>query len=95
MNQTPTPSLFKEHLRLQTGLNLLSTDEATRLIFKQNNFYEFGHRTSSLLPQQARQMAATSFITKIRSQAGETLTDHDGIYKAFPQIYSYIYIYSI
>ncbi|KAF3840336.1 hypothetical protein F7725_019053 [Dissostichus mawsoni] len=51
--------LYKERLRLQTEHNLLTTDEATRLILKsRHNVYEFGDKANKLLALQARQTAA-------------------------------------
>ncbi|KAF3833362.1 hypothetical protein F7725_027027 [Dissostichus mawsoni] len=51
-------NLYKERLRLQTEHNLLTTDEATRLILKsRHNVYEFGDKANKLLALQARQTA--------------------------------------
>lgn len=83
--QSPAPDLYKERLRLQTEYNLLSTDEAMRLILKsRHNVYEFGNKSSRLLAMQAHQAAATRSITKIRSHTGD-------MNKAFLQFYSNLY----
>ena len=77
--QSPTPDLYKDRLRAQTEFNLLSTDEATRLILKsRHNIYEFGDKASRLLAMHARQATARS-ITKIQSDTGDVLTDHGDI----------------
>ncbi|KAF3834029.1 hypothetical protein F7725_025233 [Dissostichus mawsoni] len=51
---------------MQTEHNLLTTDEATRLILKsRHNVYEFGDKANKLLALQARQTAAArSFPNK-------------------------------
>lgn len=73
---SPDSDLYKECLKLQSEFNLLSTDEATRLILKpRHNVYERGDKASRLLARQARQAAASRSITKIQSYTGELLTD--------------------
>ena len=90
--QSPTPDLYKDRLRLQTEFDLLTTDEATRLIMKaRHNTYEFGDKASRLLAMQARQAAASRSITKIQSHTGEILTDHCDINNTFLRFYSDLY----
>lgn len=67
---SPSPSLFKEKLRLQTEYDLLSTDKATQLILKaRHNSYEYGDKAGKLLAQQIRQNSASRLITKIEDSA--------------------------
>lgn len=90
--QSPTPNLYKDRLRLQTEYDLLTTDEATHFIMKvRYNTYEFGDKASRLLAMQARQAAASRSITKIQSNTGEILTDHNDINNTFLQFYSDLY----
>lgn len=89
---SPNSDLYKERLRLQSEYNLLSTEEAARLILKsRHNVYEHGDKASRLLARQARQAAASRSITKIQSHTGEILTDHNDINKAFQDFYVDLY----
>ncbi|KAF3844638.1 hypothetical protein F7725_007801 [Dissostichus mawsoni] len=59
---------------MQTEHNLLTTDEATRLILKsRHNVYEFGDKANKLLALQARQTAAAWSSTEIQNQPADLI----------------------
>lgn len=91
-SSSPSLSIFKERLRLQTEYNLLSTDKATYLLTKaQFNVHDSGDNVSKLLAQQARQTLSSRLILKIRSEIGELITNHVEINNVFKKYYSNLY----
>lgn len=68
---SPSPTLFKERLRLQTEYNLLSRDKATYLLTKARfNIYDTGDKASKILAQQVHQAESSRLIPKICSETG-------------------------
>lgn len=66
---SPSPSLFKDRLRLQTEYDLLSTDKATYLLTKARfNVYNSGDTARKLLAHQSRQVQSSHLIPTIYSQ---------------------------
>ena len=58
-------TIYKDRLKAQTEFNLLSTDEATRLILRsRHNVYEFGDKASRLLAMQARKQLPRAQLLK-------------------------------
>lgn len=91
-SSSPSPSLFKEKLRLQTEYDLLSMDKATQLILKaRHNSYEYGDKASKLLAHQIRQNFASRLITKIEDSAGNIVINHEEINDIFKQFYAKLY----
>ena len=91
-SKSPSPSLFKEKLKLQTEYDLLCTDKATQLILKaRHKSYEYGDKASKLLAHQIRKDSSSRLITKIVNESGKMVIDHKEINNAFKCFYSKLY----
>ena len=89
---SPSPSLYKDRLRLQTEYDTLTTDKGTYLLTRARyNIYESGDKAGKLLAQQARQSASSRLIPKVHGENGEIMTNHLGINNVFKQYYSDLY----
>ena len=91
--QHPTnqsPDLYKERLKLQTELDLLSTREAEQLLLQsRGTFYESGDRAGRLLAQQLKSRNASNQIAQIRNDTGMITSDPGDIFREFySQLYS-------
>lgn len=89
---TPSPELYKQRLNLQSEFNLLSTNEAERLLLHSRGaYYEHGDKASRLLSHQLKRRAASRLIPQINDSSGSLISDPAGINDAFTSFYSSLY----
>ena len=63
----PSDDLSKRHVALQTELDLITTNEAERLLFhSRSKYYEHGDKSGRLLAHQLRCQAASSLIPALK-----------------------------
>lgn len=87
-----SPDLYKERLKLQTELDLLSTREAEQLLLQsRGTFYESGDRAGRLLAQQLKSRNASNQIAQIRNDTGMITSDPGEISDIFREFYSQLY----
>lgn len=73
---TPSVSLHRKKLSLQTELELMYTTRTFKLLTKaKHKYYEQGERTGKMLAQQIRKQAASRMITEIRTNSGHMTRD--------------------
>lgn len=83
-----SPDLYRERLKLQTELDLLSTREAEQLLlYSRGAFYESGDRAGRLLAQQLKSRNASNQITQIRTDTGTITSDPGDINHTFREFY--------
>lgn len=83
---TLSSALYKQCLSLQSELDLLSTQDAERLLLRsRGTFYEHGNRASWLLAHQLKRCAASRLIPQIRDNL---ISDPSGINDTFKSFYS-------
>lgn len=88
----PTPSLFRERLKLKTDFDLLSTQETVHLLQRnRSDFYEHGEKTGKLLASQLRGARAKQSIGGLRLDDGEITSDPNVINSKFRDFYCNLY----
>lgn len=88
----PSPDLYKERLVLQTEFNLITTQQAERMIQKsRGRWYEHGEKSSKLLAHQLRKSETTQLISEIKTQNGLVSTNPKDINETFQSFYSTLY----
>ena len=85
---SPSENLYKERISLQTEFDSLSNGDAVDLHLKSRfNFYEHGERASKLLCHQLKQSAAAGFISTIKDEEGNIVTDQKNMNAQFQSFY--------
>lgn len=88
----PDPDLYNERVKLQTDLNLTTSNTALLQLTKtRQRFFESGDKAGKLLAFQARAQATSKLIPFIRSDTGEILSDPSKINNRFASFYSELY----
>lgn len=87
----PSPELFEERQFLQAEYDILSTNEAEKLILRaQHRVYEHSERTGKLLARQIREAEVSRMIPQLRLQSGAITVNYKAInseFKKFMLIY--------
>ena len=90
--QSPSPSLYKERLRLQTEFNIITTRQVEGcLIRTKSDFYEHGEKTAKILANQLRGIRAKQIIPGIKTDKGSISSDPKKINEHFKVFYSRLY----
>lgn len=90
--QSPSPTLYKERLRLQTEFNLLSSRQVEGCLMRsKSDFYEHGEKTGKILANQLRGVRAKQLIAGVRTDSGDTTSDQKVINDKFKLFYSNLY----
>lgn len=89
---SPSPSLYKDRLLLQSEFNSLSIKQTERLLLKtKQTYYEHCDKAGRLLSHQLKQSSADRTITEIRTEQG-TISSHPTIINdQFKEFYSNLY----
>uniref|UniRef100_A0A8C7ZH32 Reverse transcriptase domain-containing protein n=1 Tax=Oryzias sinensis TaxID=183150 RepID=A0A8C7ZH32_9TELE len=88
----PNPQTLVERTALQTKFNLLSTNEAVKLIRQtKQNFYEHGEKPSRLLAHQIKVMEERNQIEEIITKSGTKTSDQQAINTEFKMFYKDLY----
>ena len=88
----PSPSLLKQRVELQTEFDLITTNDAERLLLRSRaTYYEHGDRASRLLAHQLRRQAASRMIPQIKDSLGTLHSDPTNINSVFHSFYSSLY----
>uniref|UniRef100_A0AAX7TNI0 Reverse transcriptase domain-containing protein n=1 Tax=Astatotilapia calliptera TaxID=8154 RepID=A0AAX7TNI0_ASTCA len=88
----PDPNLYTERVKVQASLNLTTTATAmVQLIKTKQRFFESGDKAGKLLAYQARAEATSKLIPKVKSAAGDIISDPEGINEVFVSFYSNLY----
>lgn len=88
----PSPSLLKQRIELQTEFDLITTNDAERLLLHSRaTYYEHGDKASRLLAHQLRRQAASRMIPQIKDSSGILHKDPTTINSVFHSFYSSLY----
>lgn len=88
---SPSLELYKERLKLQAELNLLSSHQIeSHLLRNKSNYYEHGEQTGKLLANQLRGVRAKRLIAAVRTENGIS-SDQKMINDKFRTFYSNLY----
>uniref|UniRef100_A0A3Q3ENM7 Reverse transcriptase domain-containing protein n=1 Tax=Kryptolebias marmoratus TaxID=37003 RepID=A0A3Q3ENM7_KRYMA len=89
---SPSPSLLKRRVDLQTEIDLITTNEAERLLLRsRSTYYEHGDRASRLLAHQLRRRTASHMIPQIMDSSGTLHQDPTTINSVFQSFYSLLF----
>ena len=89
---SPSPSLYKERIDLQTQYNLLSTSETEQLIMRSRGmFYEHGEKAGRLLAHRLKSKSTSQHISQIEDTTGKLTTDPLKINDIFKDYYFDLY----
>lgn len=84
---------WKERAVLQAEHELLMNEKAIDMYMKsRQQCYEYGERAGKMLSHQLKQMAAASYISEIKDQGGNIITDQEGINNQFKLFYQELYV---
>ncbi len=90
--RSPTPDLYKRHLKLKSELDLLSTNEIEDLLRRTRSvFYESGEKSGKVLANQLHGFQAKQIISVLRLDNGEITTDQSTVNEKFRDFYSTLY----
>lgn len=91
-SRNPSPDLYEQRMVLQTEFNLISTQQAERMILKSRRlWYEHGEKASKILAHQLQKSEATQFISEIKTQDGHITTNPQKINETFQSFYRELY----
>lgn len=83
------PSLYGEHLKLQTEFDFISTTRVNTLLLKsKQHFYESGDKAGKLLAHQATAEATSRLIQEVKAATREVLSDPKLINNTFAEFYT-------
>lgn len=84
--------LKKRRVALQTELDLVTTNEAERLLLhSRSKYYEHGNKAGRLLAHQLRRQAASRLIPRIKDGSGVLQEDPVAINSVFSSFYEALY----
>lgn len=87
-----SPDLLKRRVALKTELDLITTNEAERLLlYSRSRYYEYGDKSGRLLAHQLRRQAATRLIPRIKNELGELVEDPSLVNSVFSSFYKSLY----
>lgn len=87
----PSPSLLKR-VELQTEFDLITTNDAERLLLRSRvTYYEHGDKASQLLAHQLRRQVASRMIPQVRDSSGILHKGPTTINSVFHSFYSSLY----
>uniref|UniRef100_A0A671WYB0 Reverse transcriptase domain-containing protein n=1 Tax=Sparus aurata TaxID=8175 RepID=A0A671WYB0_SPAAU len=88
----PSDDLSKRCVALQTELDLITTNEAERLLLhSRSKYYEHGDKSGRLLAHQLRRQTASRLITRIKDGSGVLQEDPVVINSVFSSFYESLY----
>lgn len=92
MASFPAQVQFKQHLDLQTELDIiLTTDAEWLLLHTRSSYHEYGDKASRLMAHQLRRQAGSRLIPQIQDSSGNLISDPEGINAVFKSYYSTLY----
>uniref|UniRef100_A0A8C5D9N9 Reverse transcriptase domain-containing protein n=1 Tax=Gouania willdenowi TaxID=441366 RepID=A0A8C5D9N9_GOUWI len=87
-----TTDLFRRRVAIQTELDLITTNEAERLLLHSRcKYYEHGDKSGRLLAHQLRRQAASRLIPRIKNDSGALVEDPALINSVFSSFYESLY----
>lgn len=91
-SSSPSVTLHKKKLALQTELELVYTSRTVKMLTKaRHRYYEQGERMGKILAQQIKKQTASRMITEIRTDSGQVTRDLQGINDTFKCFYKKLY----
>lgn len=91
-SSSASEALWKERALLQTEYDLIMNEKAIemQLHLKQQHF-EHGERAGRMLSHQLKQNAAAGYISALKNEKGEIITDQKNINREFVSFYKELY----
>lgn len=91
-SESPPADLYKERLLLQTEFDSITNTKAIDLHLRSRlTYYEHGDRAGKLLSHQLKQLTTAGFITAVKNEQGQILTDQIDINTEFKSFYEKLY----
>lgn len=87
-----SPDLLRRRVVLKTELDLITTNEAERLLLhSQAKYYEYGDKSGRLLAHQLRRQAASRLVPRVRDESGMLVEEPDLINSVFSSFHKSLY----